>query len=142
MLTLASAQTILATAQATARGANMKPLAYVILDARGALKLALVEDHTSLKRAEIARAKADGAIALGMGSRAIMAMAAERPMFITGATHATGGSLVPVPGGVLIRDAARAVIGVIGISGDTSDNDELAAVAGIEAAGLVADTGA
>ena len=69
-------------------------------------------------------------------------MALERPYFIEAATHAVGGSLVPVPGGVLIRDAGGALLGAIGISGDTSDNDEAAACAGIAAAGLVAETGA
>lgn len=142
MLTLSAARTILDTALATAQADGMKPLAIVILDSRGALKLGAAQDGTSLKRSEIARGKADGAIALGLGTRAIAAMAAERPMFIAGATHATGGSLVPVPGGVLIRDAQNQVVGVIGISGDTSDNDEKAAIAGIRAAGLQADTGA
>lgn len=142
LLSLAAARTILETATSEARKVGMKPLAIVILDGRGALKLAQVDDGTSLKRAEIARAKADGAVALGLGSRAIAAMAADRPMFIAGATHAIGGSLVPVAGGVLIRDAQNIVIGAVGVSGDTSDNDELAAVAGIKAAGLCPDTGA
>jgi uncharacterized protein GlcG (DUF336 family) len=86
--------------------------------------------------------KAFGALALGVSSRAIGKMAAERPHFVAAASHAVGGMLVPVPGGVLIRDAAGALIGAVGISGDTSDNDEIAAVAGIEAAGLSAETGA
>ena len=53
----------------------------------------------------------------------------------------TGGTLVPVPGGVLIRDKAGALLGAVGVSGDTSDNDQAAAIAGIEAAGFVAETG-
>lgn len=142
MLTLAQAQTILSAALAHADSAGFKPLVIAILDARGAQKLLAAQDGTSLKRAEIALGKAHGVVAMGIGSRALHKMALERPYFVEAATHAVGGSLVPVPGGVLIRDAAGTLIGAIGISGDTSDNDEAAAVAGIAAAGLMADTGA
>jgi uncharacterized protein GlcG (DUF336 family) len=142
MLTLAQAQTILATALAHAQQAGLKPLAIAILDSRGAQKLFAAQDGTSLKRGEIALGKAHGAVAMGIGSRAIHKMALERPYFVEAATHAFGGSLVPVPGGVLIKDAGGALLGAVGISGDTSDNDEAAAVAGIVAAGLAADTGA
>jgi len=142
MLTLAQAQTILATALAQAEKLGLKPLAIAVLDARGAQKVFAAQDGTSLKRAEIALGKAHGAVALGLGSRAIHKMALERPYFVEAATHAVGGSLVPVPGGVLIRNAEGALLGAVGVSGDTSDNDEAAAVAGIVAAGLAADTGA
>lgn len=142
MLTLAQAQTILAGALAHAETASLKPLAIAIIDARGAQKAFAAQDGTSLKRGEIALGKAHGAVALGVGSRALHKMALERPYFIDAATHAVGGSLVPVPGGVLIRDAAGALLGAVGISGDTSDNDEAAGSAGIAAVGLVADTGA
>ena len=87
-------------------------------------------------------AKAYGALALGVGSRALHKMATDRPYFVAAATHAVGGMLVPVPGGVLIKDAKGALLGAVGVSGDTSDNDEIAAAAGIEAAGLVFDAGA
>ncbi|MFN3673568.1 MAG: GlcG/HbpS family heme-binding protein [Bosea sp. (in: a-proteobacteria)] len=142
MLTLAQAQTILSTALDFADKAKLKPLAIAILDARGAPKLIAAQDNTSLKRGEIAIGKAHGAVAMGLGSRALHKMALERPYFVEAATHAVGGSLVPVPGGVLIKDAAGTLLGAVGISGDTSDNDEAAAVAGIAAAGLKADTGA
>ncbi|SEG11995.1 GlcG/HbpS family heme-binding protein [Bosea lathyri] len=142
MLTLAQAQTILATALAQAEKLGLKPLAIAVLDARGAQKVFAAQDGTSLKRGEIALGKAHGAVALGLGSRAIHKMALERPYFVEAATHAVGGSLVPVPGGVLIRNAEGALLGAVGVSGDTSDNDEAAAVAGIVAAGLAADTGA
>jgi uncharacterized protein GlcG (DUF336 family) len=78
---------------------------------------------------------------MGLGSRTIAKMAAERPFFIAAVTHAVGGSMIPVPGGVLIKDPAGALVGAVGISGDTSDNDEEAALAGIVAAGLVGDPG-
>jgi uncharacterized protein GlcG (DUF336 family) len=141
-LTLDTAQTILTNALKTARDKAMKPLTVVVYDARGALKAAASEDGTSLKRAEIAMGKAQGALALGVGSRAIHKMAIDRPYFVAAATHATGGQLIPVPGGVLIKDAQGRVLGAVGVSGDTSDNDEIAAAAGIEAAGLVFDAGA
>ena len=141
-LTLDAAQIIVAAALKEARALSLKPLAVVVYDARGAFKAFAAEDGTSLRRAEIAMGKAHGALALGMGSRAIAKAAAERPAFVTAVTHSIGGpNLVPVPGGVLIR-AGGAVLGAVGISGDTSDNDELCAVAGIKAAGLDPDTGA
>lgn len=142
MLTLAQAQTILASALTHAEKSGFKPLAIAIIDARGAQKAFAAQDGTSLKRGEIALGKAHGSVALGIGSRALHKMALERPYFIEAATHAVGGSLVPVPGGVLIRDGAGVLLGAIGISGDTSDNDEAAAIAGISSIGLVADTGA
>jgi uncharacterized protein GlcG (DUF336 family) len=142
MLKLKAAQKIVKTGLETARAKQMKALAIAVVDARGALVAFAAEDGSSLKRERIARGKADGAIALGVSSRQIAKMAAERPHFVAAVSHAVGGSLIPVPGGVLIRDARGDVVGAVGVSGDTSDNDEAAAVAGIEAAGLKADTGA
>lgn len=141
-LTLKAAQKIITVAFKTARECGFKPLAIAVLDARGALKVAAAEDGTSLKRMDIAIGKAHGAVALGMGSRAIAKVAAERPHFVAAVTHAVGGSLIPVPGGVLIRGKKGELLGAVGVSGDTSDNDEIAALAGIEAAGLVGDGGA
>ena len=119
----------------------MKPLSIVVLDARGAVVAAASEDGTSLRRFEIALGKARGAVALGLGSRAIGAMAIDRPHFFAGAVHAVGGEMVPVAGGVLIRATGGMLLGAAGVSGDTSDNDEAAASAGIAAAGLLADGG-
>lgn len=141
-LTRAQARTIVETALSLARDRGFKPLAVAVYDARGALKAFEAEDGTPLKRGEIAMGKAFGAIALGVPSRTINAMALDRPHFVGALSTVVGGSFVPVPGGVLIRDAAGALVGAVGISGDTSDNDEAAAVAGIEAAGLKAETGA
>ena len=138
---LSAAQTILEAARAEARRLNLKPLALVVLDSRGAVKAAAVEDGTSLKRFEVAHGKAYGALALGMGSRAIGKRATEQPTFVAAVSHVVGGALVPVPGGVLAKAGDGQVVGAIGISGDTSDNDEACAKAGIEAAGLMADTG-
>lgn len=109
-----------------------------ILDVRGVLKIAAAQDGTSLMRAEIAHGKAYGALAMGMGSRALYQRAQEQAYFIDAVNTIAKGALVPVPGGVLIMDGAT-LLGAIGVSGDTSDNDEACAVAGIEAAGLKAN---
>ncbi len=140
MIKLADAQKIAEQVLAYAREHDLKPLCVSVFDGRGALKTAQSEDEVSLKRAEIAAAKASGALALGMGSRALMKRAEQQPYFIASVTAVVGGALVPVPGGVLIKQAG-VVIGAVGVSGDTSDNDELAALAGIKVAGLEADAG-
>lgn len=136
------AQRIVAATLKAAREASLKPIAVAVYDPRGALMAFQAEDGTSLKRGEIAMGKAHGAIALGVTSRVLGAMAVERPHFIAAATHAVGGALIPAAGGVFIRDGKGALLGAVGVSGDTSDNDEIVACAGIEAAGLVADKGA
>lgn len=142
MMKLEQAETIAAAARKHARGQAFKPLAIAVLDARGALRCLLSEDGTSLHRADVAIGKAYGAVALGMSSRALSERAEKHPHFIAAVSHVVGGRLVPVPGGVLIRDKAGELLGAIGISGDTSDNDEAACCASIAAAGLVAETGA
>ena len=139
-LKLDQANTIITAAIAHARGASLKPLSVIVLDARAALVAAQSEDGVSIMRSRIAHGKANGAIQLGMGSRALMDRAEQQAYFISAINGVADGDLVPVPGGVLIKDGDT-VIGVVGISGDTSDNDEAAAVAGIEAAGLTAVTG-
>ena len=135
---LQTARTVIEGARAAARDKGFKPLTVVVLDAGGHVVAAEREDGSSTKRFEIAFGKAHGAIALGLGSRALMARAEQQPYFIAAATAAIGGSLVPVPGGVLVRDPSGTLLGAVGVSGDTSDNDEAAAGAGIEAAGLQA----
>ncbi len=139
-LTLAAAQTIVHAALEFASERGLKPLGISVLDARGALKAFAAQDGASLKRGEVALGKANGALGLGQGSRTLMKRAEQQPYFIAAATAAIGGSLIPVPGGVLIK-ANDEVIGAVGISGDTSDNDEAAAMAGILAAGFEADGG-
>lgn len=140
-LTLAQAQAIVTAALAHARANGFSKLAVAVLDARGAMKAFAAEDGTSLSRGEMARGKANGAVSVGLGSRALHRMATERPHFVEGLHSCVNGPLLPVPGGVLVRDAAGALLGAVGISGDTSDKDEDAACAGIAAAGLLADMG-
>ncbi len=120
----------------------MQPLTVAVLDAGGQLKAMKREDRSSLLRPEIAMGKAWGTLGMGFGGREFARrMAAGGGGFIQALAVASGGKIVPVPGGVLIRDAAGDIIGAVGISGDTSDKDEACCVAGIEAAGLAADTG-
>ena len=114
----------------------MSPLCVVVLDAGGHLKAFAREDGVPNRRFDVAYGKAYGAISIGVNSRALGEMAVERPHFVTGVTAAIGGALVPVAGGVIVVDDADRSIGAVGISGDTSDNDEAAAIAGIRAAGL------
>ncbi|GAA4668590.1 GlcG/HbpS family heme-binding protein [Nocardioides nanhaiensis] len=135
-LDLETARTIVSAARAHGRDNGFKPLTVVVLDAGGHVVAVEREDGSSTRRFEIAHGKAHGAISLGLGSRALMARAEQQPYFIAAATSAVGGSLVPVPGGVLVRDPSGALLGAVGVSGETSDNDEAAAVAGVEAAGL------
>lgn len=136
-ISLTTARTIVAAALEEAHGSGLKPMAVAVLDAGGHLIAAEREDGASNMRIEIARAKAHGAISLGMGSRALMNRAEQQAYFISGAALAIGGSLLAVPGGVLVLDGTE-VIGAVGVSGDTSDNDEKIALAGIAAAELAA----
>ena len=92
-------------------------------------------------RSEIAHGRAYGALAMGMGSRALFQRAQEQAYFISAVNTMAQGRMIPVPGGVLIQDGDGALLGAVGVSGDTSDNDEICAVAGIEAAGLKANAG-
>lgn len=137
MVTLKQAQQIVEVALKTGHEKNMKPLTVAVLDARGCL-VAFAMEGGGLLRESIAKGKAWGALGMGRSSRALEQFAKDRPHFVNAAIEASGGRLVPVPGGVLIKDAAGAIVGAVGVSGDTSDNDEIAGVAGIQAAGLVA----
>ena len=140
-LTLTKALRIINAALAKAKDQALKPLAVVVLDAGGHVKAFQRQDGASMMRFEIASGKAYGALAVGAGSRYLNAQAETRPHFLEGLSAVSGGKIVAVPGGVLIRDRKNAIIGAVGITGDTSDNDEMAAIAGIEAEGFTADGG-
>jgi uncharacterized protein GlcG (DUF336 family) len=141
-LTLAQARAIVDTSLAVARDRGFKPMAAVVVDARGALKAAAAEDGCPIVRWQVALGKANVCIRFGAGGRRVEAIAKERPHFLAGLESVIGPfGAVPVPGGVLIRDASGALLGACGMSGDTSDNDEAALVSAITAAGLVADCG-
>jgi uncharacterized protein GlcG (DUF336 family) len=139
-LTLDIARKILDAALAKAVEKKLKPLVITVLDTRGCVKASAAQDGTSLMRGEIAHGKAYGALAMGMGSRALFQRAQEQAYFISSVNTLAQGRMVPVPGGVLIQQGA-VLLGAVGVSGDTSDNDEICAIAGIEAAGLKANAG-
>ena len=140
-VTLAQASTVIDVALKTARDLKQMPQTIVVLDTGGHIVCAKREDGSGIIRYEIAVAKAYGALGMGWGSRTSMERATQNPNFFAAIEAASGGRIVPNPGGVLIRDAANVIVGAVGISGDTGDNDEIIAVAGIEAAGLKADPG-
>jgi uncharacterized protein GlcG (DUF336 family) len=140
-LTIDHARRIIAGALAHAHAAGMKPLCVAVLDSGGHLVAFEREDGVANRRFDVAFGKAHGAISIGVGSRTLGVIALERPHFVAGVTAAIGGALVPVAGGVIVVDDEGARIGAVGVSGDTSDNDEAAALAGIAAAGLAAAAG-
>jgi uncharacterized protein GlcG (DUF336 family) len=137
-LTLDKANIIIEIAINKARELNMAPLTVVVLDAAGHLKAMQREDGASMIRQQIATAKAWGAVNMGVSSRSLAGVAVQRPDFMKALIGLADGKVMPVPGGVLIRDKDNTLIGAIGISGDISDQDERCAIAGIEAAGFVA----
>ncbi len=143
-ITLSEASAILIGALARARETGCAPLAVAVLDDGGHLKAFAREDGAGILRSQIAFGKAWGALGMGVGTRALARRLADNPQqhpFFTALNAMSDGRVVPVPGGVLVRNAERTVIGAVGISGDVSDKDEACALAGIAAAGLTADTG-
>lgn len=141
VMTLEMANRLLAAVLAKATSLGLKPIAAAVFDPRGCLKAFAAQDGTSLLRGEVAQGKAYGALALGMGSRALFKRAQDQAYFIDAVNTLAQGRVIPVPGGVLIRDAAGTLVGAVGVSGDTSDNDEACCLAGIEAVGLKPDAG-
>jgi uncharacterized protein GlcG (DUF336 family) len=138
-LKLAVAEHIADAALAAGRHAGLLPLTVVVLDAGGHVVVQKREDGSGILRAEIARGKAHGALGMGIGSRVIGDRLRDRPAFQSAIAAASGGRFIAVPGGVLVcrADGAGEVIGAVGVSGDASDKDEYAAIAGVLAAGLV-----
>ncbi len=134
-LTLEQARTIISATRAKGREMELKPLSVVVLDAGGHVLAFEREDGAAPGRFGIAQGKAYGAVMLGMAGRAQMARAEAQGYFMAAVNGVYGGQVVPVPGGVLLRKDG-VVIGAVGVTGDTSDNDAEAALAGIAAAGL------
>ena len=140
-LDLKTAERIVDAALQHARSSGFAPLCVAVLDAGGHLITLKREDGASLLRPQIASGKARACLGMGFGGRELARRAAAAPMFFTALIGLAEGNMVAVPGGVLIRDAQGVLHGAIGISGDTSDNDEACALAGITAVHLVAETG-
>lgn len=138
-ISLTKARAIVRGALKKGREMELKPLSVVVLDAGGNVKAFEREDGASPGRFEIAYGKAYGVVMTGMPGSALMARAEAQAYFVAALNGAYGGRVVPVPGGVLVRDARGRVVGSVGVTGDTSDNDAAAALAGIEAAGLTGE---
>jgi uncharacterized protein GlcG (DUF336 family) len=135
-ITLKKARTIVRKALEHGRAAGLKPLSVVVLDAGGHVVAFEREDGASPGRFAIAHGKAYGSVMLGIAGTAQRDRAEAQGYFMGAVNGLFGGQLVPVPGGVLVRDAKGAVVGAVGVTGDTSENDAAAALAGIEAAGF------
>lgn len=139
-ITLDQAQTIISDCLEWRKQNGLQPLTVAVLDSGGYLIALAREDGTSNLRPEIAQGKARGAVSIGIGSRALFERAKAEPFFIQSINALSNGSLVPVPGGVLIKQDG-VILGAVGITGDNSANDEACAIYGIEKSGFVADGG-
>jgi uncharacterized protein GlcG (DUF336 family) len=138
-INLSKARSIVRGVIKKGREMELKPLSVVVLDTGGHLKAFEREDGASPGRFEIARGKAYGVVMTGMTGSALMQRAEDQAYFVAALNGAFAGQVVPVPGGVLVRDSRDRIVGAVGVTGDTSDNDAAAAVAAIEAAGLKAE---
>jgi uncharacterized protein GlcG (DUF336 family) len=140
-LTLESASLMVDAALAEGRRLGLSPLCVAVLDAGGHLLALKRDERASLLRPQIASGKAASVLGMGFGGRELAKRAATMPAFFNALSDLAGGNMLPVPGGVLIRNDAGEVLGAIGISGDTSDNDERCALIAVRAARLIADGG-
>jgi uncharacterized protein GlcG (DUF336 family) len=135
-LTLAQANALIEAAFAKGVELGLKPLTVTVHDPGGHLIACQRQDGASNMRAKLAGGKACGALALGVSSRTIGEMALERPHFVAAIDTMAEGGMVPAAGGVIVCDGDGEVLGAIGVTGDTSDNDEACALAAIESLGL------
>lgn len=135
-LTLSQANTIISAALAKSKEAGYQPMGIAVLDASGNLKAFASEDGASMFRFDIARAKAWGAVGMGVSSRVLGERAKGNPNFFVSLSATSAGKFLPQTGAVVIKDASGKVIGAAGASGGTGDEDEAICIAGILAAGL------
>lgn len=136
-ISLADANRIIVFAFEKGAELGLKPLCIAVLDAGGHVIAMQRQDEASTLRPQIAIAKASGALGLGVSSRKIADMAAERPTFVASLASLSPQGIVPAAGGVIVmRDGE--IVGAVGVTGDTSDNDESCALAGIAGAELMA----
>jgi uncharacterized protein GlcG (DUF336 family) len=138
-LNLINANRIVSEALEKAREMNIQPVTVVVLDDSGHLKAMQREDGASMFRVDVATGKAWASVAMGASSRALAARARENPNFFITLAASAHGKFLPQPGGVLIRDAEGRVLGAVGASGGTGDEDEAICAFGVEQAGLTAD---
>jgi uncharacterized protein GlcG (DUF336 family) len=137
-LSLAQANQIIAAALARSKQEGFKPMGVAVLDDAGHLKAFAREDGASMFRFDVAQAKAWGAVGMGASSRTLMQRAKDNPNFFVSLAATSSGKFLPQTGAVLIKDASGTVIGAVGASGGTGDEDELICIAGVEAAGFSA----
>lgn len=142
MLSLKHALEIATAVMSEGQARGFAPLGVAVLDPGANVLTVLRDERASLGRTDIAIAKAAGCLAMGFGGRELARRAQIMPQFFAALSNIFPKGIVPVPGGVLIRGRAGEILGAVGVSGDTSDNDEVCALAGIAAAQLVADSGA
>lgn len=135
-LTLDQANTIITAALAKSKAAGFKPMAIAVLDAAGNLKAFASEDGASMFRFDVARAKAWGAVGMGASSRTLAERAKDNPNFFVSLAATAQGKFLPQTGAVVVKNAAGQVIGAVGASGGTGDEDELICIAGVQAVGL------
>lgn len=135
---LDQANTIISAAFAKGEEIGMKPLGVAVVDAGGHCIAFQRQNGAPFGRYQIAQGKAAGALALGVSSRKIGDMAEDRPWFVGALAASAPHPVIPTAGGVIVVDADGVAIGAVGVTGDTSDNDEVAALAGLAAAGLTA----
>ena len=138
-LSLNKARKMIATILKKGAEMELKPLSVIVLDAGGNVKAFERQDGASPGRFEIAMGKAYGSVMLGMGGTAQMQRAEAQAYFMAAVNGVYGGKVIPVPGGVLLKNAKGEVLGAVGVTGDSSDNDLIAAMAGIEAVALVGE---
>lgn len=138
-VSMAKARMIIRKAMAKGEELGFKPLSVVVLDSGGHVKAFERADGAAPGRFGIAHGKAYGSVMLGMAGTAQMARAEAQAYFMAAVNGVYGGQVVPVPGGILLRDKRGTLIGAVGVTGDTSDNDVIAGLAGIEAAGLTGE---
>ncbi|WP_382321908.1 heme-binding protein [Hydrogenophaga sp. UC242_50] len=137
-LTLDQARQILDAALATSKEKAYAPIAIAVLDAAGHLKAFVSEDGASMFRFDIAQAKAWGAVGMGVSSRTLSERAKGNPNFFVSLAATAEGKFLPQTGAVVIKDPQGRLLGAVGASGGTGDEDELICLAGVAAAGLQA----
>ena len=138
-ISLTKARKMIAVIFRTAAEMELKPLSVIVMDAGGNVKAFERQDGAAAGRFKIAEGKAYGCIMMGIGGTALMERAEKQAYFINAAGAAYDGKLIPVPGGVLLRSPKGEVVGAIGVTGDSSGNDLIVAMAGIEAVNLVGE---
>jgi uncharacterized protein GlcG (DUF336 family) len=136
-ISISKARSIIRATLKKGREMELNPLSVIVLDAGGNVKAFEREDGASPGRFQIALGKAYGVVMTGMPGSALYARAEQQPYFVEALNGAYGGKVVPVPGGILVKDRQGRVLGAVGVTGDTSDNDAEAGLAGIEAAKLI-----